>query len=171
MDYIQEVNDLARNIDEDQIIDLAKFLNGSEKIHLLGNGGSAAICSHLSVDLTKACGLVAFCYHDPSLLTCFSNDYGYENAYAKIVDKYVSEKDCVILISSRGESENIIRAAELARKKGAVLVTLSGFAAENKLKTLDSDQHFYVASRNYNVVETVHQMILLQAVEMLMAEK
>jgi len=171
LEYIQQINKLSLGIDEHQLTDLVMNFERAEKIHLLGNGGSSAICSHLAVDLTKACDLVAFCYHDPSLLTCFSNDYGYDNAYAKIVEKYVTKDDCVVLISSRGESENILRAAHSVHEKEATLVTLSGFDVNNQLRSLACDQHFYVRSSNYNVVETMHQIILLQAVELLMTKK
>jgi D-sedoheptulose 7-phosphate isomerase len=55
-------------------------------VYLVGNGGSAAVCAHIANDLVNMCKLRALTLHEPSTLTCMANDYGYEAAYARVVD-------------------------------------------------------------------------------------
>ena len=167
MEYIQTIRKHLDQISVAVIEKAATLVANARTLHLFGNGGSAAICSHVSVDLTKACGLKAFTYHDSALLTCFSNDYGYENTYAKIIEKFVTADDCVILVSSSGMSPNILNAASAASETGASLITLSGFEGDNKLRKFPCDQHCYISSNNYNVVETMHLIMLLSIVEFL----
>jgi D-sedoheptulose 7-phosphate isomerase len=67
----------------EKLIDLKK-ING--KVIIFGNGGSAAIANHFSVDLTKVCNIRCINFNESSFLTCFANDYGYENWVAKALD-------------------------------------------------------------------------------------
>jgi len=78
------------------------------KIIFVGNGGSAAMASHLSVDLTKAAGIRAINFNEADLLTCLANDYGYEHWVAHALEAYADKSDVVVLISSSGKSPNII---------------------------------------------------------------
>ena len=73
---------------------------------------------------------------------------------------YGESNDLVVLISSSGQSENILRAGRTARELGIPLVTLSGFAHDNPLRSL-GDLNLWVESRAYNIVEMVHQVWLL----------
>ena len=82
----------------------------------MGNGGSAAIASHVSVDFTKMCKIRAVNFNEADLLTCFSNDYGYENWVKKALSSYADRGDLLICISSSGESKNIIKGAKFAKK-------------------------------------------------------
>ncbi len=140
------------------------------KVILAGNGASAAIASHVAVDLTKAAGVRAVNFNEADLITCFANDYGYEHWVEKALDFYADDKDVVILISSSGESKNIVNAAARVKAKGLKLITLSGFRQDNKLKE-SGDINFWVNSTEYNVVETVHQAWLLAIVDQIAAEK
>ncbi|MDA9797313.1 SIS domain-containing protein [Luminiphilus sp.] len=171
MEYIRAIRGHLDQISDAAVEGAASLIASAKSLHLFGNGGSAAICSHVSVDLTKACGLKARTYHDSALLTCFANDYGYENAYAKIVEKFVAPEDCVVLISSSGMSLNILNAASAAKQKGASLVTLSGFLSDNGLRKFPCDQHCYIPSDNYNVVETMHLIMLLSVAEVLRLQR
>jgi D-sedoheptulose 7-phosphate isomerase len=165
--FIKEIIEQYEKLDKEKISRLSEILRCANKIHLFANGGSLAICSHVATDLTKACGLKATTYTDPSLISCFSNDYGYENAYKNIIKRFVAREDVVVLISSSGESLNILNAASVRDDQGFLLVSLSGFHENNRLQSVQADVNFHVSSHNYNVVETVHQTILLQAVEIL----
>ena len=136
------------------------------KVIVAGNGGSAAIASHVSVDLTKAARVRASCFNESDLITCYANDYGYENWLAKAIESYGDQGDVAVLISSRGESPNILQAAKQAREQGLVVVTLSGFAGNNSLRPLGVN-NLWVDSSSYNVVETVHQTWLLACVDRL----
>jgi D-sedoheptulose 7-phosphate isomerase len=139
---------------------IAALKNSSNKILMIGNGGSAAICSHLAVDFTKSCGIRAMCFSDCALQTCFSNDYGYENAYAEMIEAYGALGDVVIAISSSGSSVNILNAVEASRIKGLEVITLSGFANDNPLRSKGSI-NFYIDCCEYNLVENLHEQILL----------
>ncbi len=103
------------------------------KILIGGNGGSGAIASHCAVDLTKNAGLRSVCFGDPSMITCFANDYGYERWVEKAVEFYADKGDLVILISSSGKSPNIVNGARYAKGEGLKVVTFSGFEADNPL--------------------------------------
>ena len=80
--FIAEIERNIKLIDNRQIneaVSLIKKMSKKNKIILAGNGASAAISSHLAIDFTKAAGLRAINFNESSLLTCFSNDFGYEN--------------------------------------------------------------------------------------------
>ena len=99
----------------------------SEKIYLkskkkgrvivVGNGGSAAIASHIAIDLNNAAKIKALNLNDPSLITCYANDYGYENWVTKALVSLVQKDDVVVLISSSGNSMNIVNAAKFLKRK------------------------------------------------------
>ena len=89
----------------------------NKKTLIFGNGGSAAIASHFSVDITKNAKVRCTNYNESDLLTCFSNDFGYENWVQKAIEFYADEGDVLILISAGGNSPNMINAANYAKKK------------------------------------------------------
>ena len=88
---------------------LKKTHSEGKKTMIFGNGGSAAIASHFSVDLTKNARVRCTNYNESDLLTCFSNDYGYERWVEKAIDFYGDEGDSLILISAGGNSQNMLR--------------------------------------------------------------
>ena len=134
---------------------VAKCAARSGKVIYIGNGGSASIAGHMAADLWKNGGVKALCFTDPSLLTCLANDLGYENIYSAPVESFAEKGDVLVAISSSGRSPNILKAAGAALKKGCVLVTLSGFGADNPLRSMGAI-NFYVPSPVYGVVATAH---------------
>lgn len=128
---------------------------GGGKLMFVGNGGSSAIASHMSIDYWKNGGLRSTAFNDPALLTCLSNDYGYEYVFEKPVRMFGAARDLLIAISSSGKSPNILRAADAAREMGCFVVTLSGFGEDNPLR-LKGDVNFFVPSRSYGFVELTH---------------
>ena len=129
------------------------------KVILTGNGGSSAIASHISVDLNKAVGIKSMNFNEYDLITCLSNDFGYENWVAKALDYHLDKNDLTIIISSSGNSQNLINAAKLIRKRKNKLVTLTGFSKKNKLSKYSS-LSLWVDSKAYNIVENTHQLWL-----------
>lgn len=162
--YSQKVSTLVSNIpnqDFDKAIGLLhKVKVEDKKVILIGNGGSAAICSHLSVDFTKSGKTRAVNFSDAGLQTCFSNDYGYENAYSNMLRFYSQPGDLLIAISSSGESANILNAVVCGNELDLSVITLSGFQNDNCLRGL-GHINFYVPSSDYNLVENSHEQILL----------
>lgn len=135
------------------------IINHSERIFLIGNGGSAAIASHIATDFTKNGGLTALAFNDTSLLTCYANDFGYEEVFSKAIHFHCIPDDCLIAISSSGKSENILNGVDQAREMGMEVITLSGFKPDNPLRFL-GDVNFYVPSDSYGHVEITHLAIL-----------
>ena len=128
---ILDYNETSLNLFVKKLTDVKK---NKKKVIIVGNGGSAAIASHVSVDLTKACKIRSVNFNEADLITCFANDYGYENWVKKGIDFYADKKDLLICISSSGMSKNIINGAKQAKKIGCDVVTLSGFSKSNLLK-------------------------------------
>ena len=155
------------NSELDQINNISKKLKKikkGNKVIIIGNGGSSALASHVSVDLTKNAKVRAINFNESDLLTCFSNDYGYEKVFEKALDFYADKGDIVIIISSSGKSKNLINAAKFAKKKKLFLITLTGFSKNNPLSKLGSI-NLWVNSKAYNIIETTHQIYLLSVVD------
>ena len=136
----------------------------NKKVLIFGNGGSSSISDHLVVDLVNAAKIRATSYNNPGLITCFSNDYGFENWIGKAVDCYGDPGDVLILISSSGTSENMLVAAKKAKAIGLYVVTFSGFSPSNPLKCL-GDINLWVDDDKYNAVEITHHIWLLSIVD------
>ena len=139
-----------------QII-LSKKADG-KKIIVIGNGGSAAIASHMQNDLCKAVTTRSLVFNEAPLLSALSNDLAYSVAFEYLINLWADAGDLLIAISSSGQSENIIRAADAAIMKGSSVVTLSGFKNDNPLR-LKGVVNFYVPSGNYGYVELGHSII------------
>ena len=169
-DLTERLNDA----DTSQLVAAADLIQGvgksNGKVIVVGNGGSAAIAGHLAVDLTKAAGVRTVNFSDPALLTCFANDYGFEHWVEKALDCFADEGDLLILVSSSGESANIVNGARRAVDMGLPILTLSGFASDNTLRSLGGI-NLWADSPIYNVVENVHQIWLLSIVDYLAADK
>lgn len=128
------------------------------KVFFIGNGGSAAIASHMAADWSNRAKVSAFALNDAAALTATANDYSYEEVFRRQVLRHIDAFDMLVAISSSGKSENILKAAEAANDIGAV-ITLSGFAPDNPLRKL-GNVNFYVPSSDYGIVETAHLAIL-----------
>jgi D-sedoheptulose 7-phosphate isomerase len=162
--YFDELSRLIHSVDHEVLINIATEMlsccDKGGKILAIGNGGSAAIVSHFTVDLTKTCGIRAVNFNESSLLTCFSNDYGYENWVVEALKAYSDPKDIVVLISSSGESKNIVNAAKWSSENGLTSVCLSGFEDTNTLRQF-GNFHLWANSNKYNHIENCHQVWLL----------
>lgn len=129
------------------------------KIMFIGNGASAAISSHMASDYTKTAGWRSVCFNDGASLTCLANDFSYEEAFAKQIGYHAMDGDVLVAISSSGKSKNILNAVEIARRKGCIIYTFSGFSPDNPLRKL-GDMNFYVPVSQYGLVEITHHAIL-----------
>jgi len=145
------LSDITRN--------LHRIKNNQNKVMIIGNGGSAAIASHLQNDLCKSAQIRAMVFTEPPLLTAFSNDISYTAAYRELVNLWADKEDLLIAISSSGSSQNIIDAVHSARSRGCTrIVTLSGFLPSNPLRNL-GDINLYVPSNEYGYVELTHSVL------------
>ena len=142
-----------------------------KKILIFGNGGSAAIASHFSVDLTKNAKIRCTNYNESDLITCFSNDFGYERWVEMAIKYYGNKGDVLIVISSSGKSKNMINACIAARKKKfSKIITLTGHLVNNPVKKL-GDINLWVNSKAYNYIENIHQFWLLSLVDLVIGKK
>ena len=139
------------------------------KALFIGNGGSAAIASHQAADFWKTGQLRALAFNDPCLLTSVSNDCGYPEVFATPIAMFADPGDLLIAISSSGASENILRGAIASRRKQCFVVTLSGFAPDNPLRT-HGDLNFYVPAEEYGLVELSHLMLCHYLLDRFMAD-
>jgi D-sedoheptulose 7-phosphate isomerase len=128
-------------------------------LYLVGNGGSASIAAHATTDFFNVGKLKAVTLHESSLMTCMANDFGYENAYARMLSQMMTPGDVLIAISSSGKSQNIRNAAAAASSAGGYVVTLTGFAQDNPLRELGA-LNLWLDSHDYGLVEVGHQFLL-----------
>ncbi|GHC06811.1 SIS domain-containing protein [Cerasicoccus arenae] len=129
------------------------------KQYLVGNGASASFANHMALDWTKNGGVPSHAFSDSSLLTAMGNDLGYEEAFSAPLSWYAKSGDLLITISSSGNSPNIIRTIDTARKKGMGVITLSGLRPDNQSRQL-GDLNLYTGAKTYGVVECAHQILL-----------
>ena len=133
--------------------------DSGRKLIFIGNGGSAAIASHQAVDYWKNGGLEAVAFNDASLLTCISNDYGYEKVFSEPIQRFAKPGDLLVAISSSGKSPNILEGAGAAQKMGCGVITFSGFHPQNPLRSL-GETNFFVPSSSYGIVEITHLTLI-----------
>lgn len=138
-----------------------------QKFILIGNGGSNSAAGHIAQDMTKRGGKRALAFTDPSMLTCFMNDFGVEKAYSKFLEYYADSDTFVILISSSGESPNIVDAAQWCRSNELGYGVLTAFGASNTVRVTSDDATFnyYIPTSSYGVAECLHQIFLHGVVE------
>ena len=166
--YAGSISELLKNVDTNLInasVNLiANTQKNKNKIYIVGNGGSSSIASHVSVDFTKVAKINCSTFNNANLITCFANDYKYENWVVEAIKAYSLKQDLFILISSSGTSKNIVNAAEYCKQKKMNLITLSGFKKNNPLSQ-SGNINFYVESEEYNFIEMTHHIILLSIVD------
>lgn len=140
------------------------------KLIFIGNGASAAISSHMSTDYWKSGGMRAVAFNDSSLLTCISNDCGYQYVFEEPIKMFADKDDILIAISSSGKSENILNGVSAAATKGCKVITLSGFGKDNPLREL-GDYNFHVPSQSYGPVEVIHHFICYCILDLIIETK
>ena len=131
---------------------------------MAGNGGNASTASHMSTDLTKNAKIKSMSFNDVNLITCFSNDYGYENWLKAAIKYYTKPNDLIVLLSVSGESKNLINAANFFKKKKIKLITITG-AKKNNLLSQKGNINYWINSKAYNIVEVVQMTILASIVD------
>jgi len=128
-------------------------------LFLVGNGGSAGVVSHILTDFINVDKLNARTLHESSLISCMSNDYGYENSFSEPLSTLAREKDLLIAVSSSGRSPNIHNAVKSIKKVGGEAITLSGFGHDNPLRSM-GELNIWLDSNSYGLVEIGHLFYL-----------
>jgi phosphoheptose isomerase len=140
-------------------------VHAQRRVFVAGNGGSAAIADHLCCDWTKgthAAGLVPLRTHslvsNVALLTAVANDFGYDDAFARQLEMLGVSGDVILLISSSGNSPNVLAAADKAKAMGIATIGMTGFGGGALAKRVDFALH--VPYANYGLVEDCHQILM-----------
>lgn len=183
MDYINLIIYLLQNIEisdknffysyNDGLPNLVAMLRkckiDRKILFICGNGGSAGIAQHMTGDFLKNGGFRTISMYGQPTITCISNDLSYEYVFCKQLELLANKDDLLIAISSSGNSENIIKAAKTMKKIGGRVITFSGFKSENKLRSL-GDINVYIPAEHYGMVESIHNLILQQLVDIIVDE-
>jgi D-sedoheptulose 7-phosphate isomerase len=163
--YLEELSSVIQDLPIASINDLVRtFLQAYDRgrtIFLFGNGGSAALASHMTCDLGKgtapAAGkrLRAVALTDNvALITAWANDTRYDRIFAEQLENLLAPGDVAFAISASGNSPNILAALSLARQAGAVTAGITGFRG-GQMKAL-CDVCVVVPSDNMQIIEDLH---------------
>lgn len=144
----------------DEVLNMLRHTKqGGSKLFFVGNGGSAAIASHMAADWLKNAEMPALALNDPAQLTCIANDVRYSSVFSLPLHRLGRIGDVLFAISSSGASHSILNAVYVAKAMNMNVVTLSGFDVRNTLRGM-GQWNWYVHSTSYGVVETTHLAIL-----------
>ena len=144
----------------------SRQLDQDRSVFWIGNGGSSALVSHVSQDLINKCGIRSLTFNDPALITCMSNDYGYEQVFKRPLLALARERDVLMAVSSSGMSKNIVDAALAALEMGMGVVTFSAFSPDNRLHQLESTLSFHTPTDVYGHAELTHEALIHAVVDM-----
>ncbi|OGX09030.1 MAG: hypothetical protein A2Z88_06940 [Omnitrophica WOR_2 bacterium GWA2_47_8] len=151
------------------ILQAAYERNG--RVYIFGNGGSWAIAGHWVADFNKT----VFSHHleehnrrfrvsriPPSAeeLTAWANDVGYDMIFARPLENVLEDTDVVIAISSSGNSPNVIKAVEVAKKHKVPVIGLSGFDGGKLNELADVKILVSTPKGDYEIVESTHDTIM-----------
>jgi D-sedoheptulose 7-phosphate isomerase len=168
-DYVATLHSALGAVDslaiERACIEIERAAAQGRRIHVIGNGGSAAIADHLCCDWTKGTRAVGHNViraqsfsSNVALYSAIANDYGFENVFSTQVEFFGDAGDVLIAISSSGNSENILKAVEAAKDAGIFVIGMSGFTGGRLAEICDASIHVPVS--NYGIVEDGHQAVM-----------
>jgi D-sedoheptulose 7-phosphate isomerase len=168
-EYTRQVHEALEQVPE-AALDAAHALittavREGRHVFVAGNGGSAAIADHLCCDWTKGThseGEPPLRTHslasNVAMLTALANDFGYESVFARQLEMLAGAGDVLLLISSSGNSPNIIAAVNAAKAMGIGTIGLTGFSGGALARHADVSLH--VPFANYGLVEDCHQILM-----------
>jgi len=142
---------------------LAACARGGGTIYACGNGGSACDAMHLCEELVARYkrnrpGIRALHFLDPGALTCWSNDFSFEEAFGRYAETFCGDKDTLVAISTSGNSKNILHAARAAQKRGTKIVGLTGKDG-GELRTL-ADVALVIPASDTERIQELHITII-----------
>lgn len=173
-DFFSEINNHLKLISTLEIAKALKILEATYerdgRIYVIGNGGSLSIARHMVGDLNKTvftrrlAGIKRFqaiaLPTTDSELTAWANDVGYDMVFAGPLQNYIQDTDVLITISSSGNSPNIIKAVEVAKKFGIPVIALTGFDGGKLLPLADAKILVPTEKGKYDIVESIHETIV-----------
>ena len=162
----EALDGIDKNSIHEMEMQLTHMAKGGYPILVCGNGGSAAITEHMSCDHTKGICLdtnlnpyIIPLQSNVSLCSAIANDIGYDYVFSKQVEWFNSKVPFgLFVVSSSGNSPNIVNALLEAKKRNIVTMSMVGFDG-GKVKDL-SQFCIHVKSNNYGIVEDAHQILM-----------
>jgi D-sedoheptulose 7-phosphate isomerase len=174
--YLSELQEIQARLPLDRIEEICRVIHrayqNDRTVFLFGNGGSAALASHLACDLGKGVHWPAKCGADGGpvkplkvlsvtdnvpMITAWANDAAYDEIFARQIENFIQPGDVAFAISGSGNSPNVLKALALAREKGAVTVGLTGFQGGKMLALLDHG--IVVPSHSMQQIEDMHLVL------------
>jgi D-sedoheptulose 7-phosphate isomerase len=142
---------------------LASCAKAGGTIYACGNGGSACDAMHLCEELVarykrNRAGIKALHFLDPGTLTCWGNDFSFEEAFGRYAETFCTDKDALVAISTSGNSENVLHAVRAAKAKGTKVIALTGKDG-GELRTL-ADAALVIPSTETERIQEVHITII-----------
>jgi len=174
-DYYKKCSDILISTNVNTNIIAAKEMilatrSNGNKLIFAGNGASASIANHASLDFTKQAKVKSINFNESAFITAFANDYGYEHWVQKALESYGDAGDTLILISCSGTSSNVVNAAKYAKNNSINVITFTGFSSENPMKEA-GDINFWLDSKAYNIIEGIHQIWLLSICDLIIGKQ
>ena len=167
--YIYKILEGYKTIDRNIFLKIVKLVENTiiskKNIFTCGNGGSSSIADHFVCDFVKGTSsdtnlkpqFFSLSSNMP-ILSAIANDINYSEIFSYQLEKYGSKNDLLILISSSGNSKNIISAIKKAKKLGIKTISLVGFKGGEAKKISDLSLHVNIS--NYGIVEDIHQSLM-----------
>jgi len=171
--YFQELKNALDKLDSEKIYKVISILleayKKDKKIFIFGNGGSASTASHFACDLSK--GTLSNVYDENekrfrvisltdnvATITAFSNDLSFEDIFIQQLRNLIEEGDVAVVMSGSGNSPNVVKAIEYAKKCGAITIGFLGFRTGGKLGQL-VDYDITVQDDHYGRIEDIHLVL------------
>ena len=167
--YFAEHQKAAATIKPEQIDKAAAILSDcmreSGVIFVCGNGGSTAISNHfccdalrtLRSDTTLSPRVMSLASTTP-VITAIGNDIGYDDIFSYQLDSMIRPSDILLTVSSSGDSENIVRAIQVAKSRNNRVISFTGFGGGRSSSLADVNVH--VDSQNYGIIEDLHLSLI-----------
>lgn len=144
-------------------------------VYIFGNGGSGSTASHICGDFLKGVSyglekrFKMICFNDNnSSFSAISNDIGYDDVFVEPLKNFLKPNDLVIGISGSGNSTNVVKALEYAKKTGAKTVAMCGYKG-GKIKEI-ADIHFHAEVMDMEITEDAH-LITFHAIKQAVISK
>ena len=177
-DYYQQYIRVLNSFDKaslEPILDT--FLDIRDKggtLWVAGNGGSAAIADHTVCDVTKGTHTEGqptiksiSLSSNTAMLTALGNDLDYEQVFSQQLKYYLGKNDALLLVSSSGNSPNVVKACEYANSRGVPTIAFVGFKG-GKLREI-AKHCVWIPIENYGMAEDAHQSLMHVTTQYIMA--
>lgn len=167
--YFKQYVEASSSIDQTKLAKAADILLNAYKnlktLYVCGNGGSASISNHLACDHGKLLATdtdlqprVQSLSTNIEVITAIANDISYDQVFVHQLKLSANPGDILMTVSSSGDSENVVQAAQWAREFGLEVISMTGFLGGRTAKI--SNVNLHVDGDNYGVIEDVHQSLM-----------